>query len=169
MKEDVSQKERIAYDKVLYALERQITATVDWSQYLEVWVLGLDKIVLKNGHRDFVIMNVRLADERLVILGVLAERQKDGVVEFLRGIPKRLSLATHTVCCDIWEGYTEAEWEELKSVRIVINRFHVAKSHRAAADSMREQELMRSRHELAEEEYQQLKGSTWAFRKNLAS
>jgi transposase len=100
-----------------------------------------------------------------VILGVLADRQKDSVVEFLRSIPERLSQTIHTVCCDMWEGYTEAVREELKGVRIVIDRFHVAKSYHAAADSLRKQELKRLRSELTEEEYQQLKGSMWAFRK----
>jgi len=65
----------------------------------------------------------------------------------------------------MWEGYTEAVREELKSVRIVIDRFHVAKSYHAAADSLRKQVLKRLRGELTEEEYQQMKGSMWAFRK----
>ena len=47
----------------------------------------------------------------------------------------------------------------------MIDRFHVAKSYHAAADSLRKQELKRLRSELTEEEYQQLKGSMWAFRK----
>ncbi len=164
--EDVSLKERIAYDQVLGALERRISAKVDWSQYLEIGILGIDEIALKKGHRDFVtIVTAQLADGRLVILGVLADRQKDNVVEFLRSIPQRLSQTIHTVCCDMWEGYTEAVREELQGVRIVIDRFHVAKSYHAAADSLRKQELKRLRSELTEEEYQQLKGSMWAFRK----
>ena len=100
-----------------------------------------------------------------MILGVLADRQKDSVIEFLRSIPECLSQTIHTVCCDMWEGYTEAVREELQGVRIVIDRFHVAKSYHAAADSLRKQELKRLRSELTEEEYQQLKGSMWAFRK----
>lgn len=87
--EDMSLKERIAYDQVLGALERRISARVDWSQYLEIGILGLDEIALKKGHRDFVtIVTAQLADGRLVILGVLADRQKDSVVEFLRGDPR---------------------------------------------------------------------------------
>jgi transposase len=111
------------------------------------------------------IVTAQLADGRLVILGVLPDRQKDSVVEFLRSIPERLSRTIHTVCCDMWEGYTEAVREELQGVRIVIDRFHVAKSYHAGADSLRKQELKRLRSELTEEEYQPLKGSMWAFRK----
>jgi transposase len=164
--EDVSLRERIAYDQVLGALERRIRAEVDWSQYVELGSLGLDEIALKKGHRDFVtIVTARLADGRLVILGVLEDRQKDSVVEFLRSIPQRLSQTIRTVCCDMWEGYTEAVREELPGVRIVVDRFHVAKNYHAAADSLRKQELKRLKGELTEEEYQQLKGSMWAFRK----
>ncbi len=49
--EDVSIKERVAYDAVLGALERRIRAAVDWSAYTRLEVLGLDEIALKKGHR----------------------------------------------------------------------------------------------------------------------
>jgi len=126
--------------------------------------------VLKKGCRDFVtIVTAQLADGRLVILGVLPDRQKDSMVEFLRTIPESLTQTIQTACCDMWESYTEAVREELKNVRIVIDRFHVAKSYHAAADSLRKQELKRLRSVLTEEEYQQLKGSIWAFRKKTVS
>jgi hypothetical protein len=48
----------------------------------------------------------------------------------------------------------------------VIDRFHVAEQYRDAADSLRKQELKRLKLELPHAEYQQLKGSLWAFRKN---
>jgi hypothetical protein len=41
-----SQKEQIAYYQVMGALERRISSIVDWSQYLEVGLLGLDEIAL---------------------------------------------------------------------------------------------------------------------------
>ncbi len=91
--EDVSVKEQLSYDSVLDALERRISAQVDWSQYIEIGVLGLDEIALKKGHRNYVTMvTARLADNRLVIFGVLADRQKDTVIDFLRSIPAILIL-----------------------------------------------------------------------------
>lgn len=164
--EDVRIKERLRYDAVLGALERRIRATVDWSVYTELGVLGLDEIALKKGHRDFVtIVTARLANERVVLLGVLANREKDSVVAFLRSIPLRLSQTIHTVCCDMYEGFTEAVREELKLARIVVDRFHVTRHYQQAADDLRQSELKRLKQDLPKTEYQQLKGSMWAFRK----
>ena len=165
--EDVSIKERLGYDSVLGVLERRISAEVDWSQYTELGTLGLDEIALKKGHRNFVvIVTARLARERVVILGVLPDRQKDTVVDFLRSIPERLKQTIHTACCDMYEGYTEAVREELGYVRIVIDRFHVTRAYQDGLDGLRKQELKRLKRELSAPEYKTLKGSMWALRKN---
>ena len=165
--EDVSLKERVGYDAVLGALERRICAEVDWSAYTALEVLGLDEIALKKGHRDFVTMvTARLEGERVVILGILPDRQKDSVVAFLRSIPLRLCQTIQTVCCDMYEGYSEAVREELPTARIVVDRFHVASHYHQAADGLRKQELKRLKKELPQAEYQALNGSMWAFRKN---
>jgi transposase len=167
--EDVSIKERVAYDAVLGVLERRISAAVDWSAYPVLGVLGLDEIALKKGHRDFVtIVTVRLNNERVGLLGVLPDREKDTVVAFLRSIPQRLSETTHTVCCDMYEGFTEAVREELNTARIVVDRYHVSRYYHQGADDLRQSELRRLKQELPPEEYQLLKGSMWAFRKKPA-
>ena len=167
--EDVSIKERVAYDAVLGALERRISATVDWSSYTSLGVLGLDEIALKKGHRDFVtIVTARLANEQVVLLGVLSDREKDTVVAFLRSIPQRLCQTIHTVCCDMYEGFVEAAREEVKEAQIVVDRFHVTRYYHQAADELRQSELKRLKQELPLEEYQLLKGSMWAFRKKPA-
>jgi len=164
--EDVSLKEGVGYDCVLGVLERRISAKVDWGQYVALGVIGLDEIALKKGHRNFVvIVTARLAGGRVVILGVLPDRQKDSVVEFLRSIPERLKQSLHTVCCDMYEGFSEAVREELPEARIVIDRFHVARAYRDGLDEMRKQELGRLKKELPAGEYKQLKGSLWALRK----
>lgn len=164
--EDVSIKERVSYDAVLGALERRIRAEVDWSAYTRLDVLGLDEIALKKGHRDFVtVVTARLANERVIILGVLADREKDSLVAFLRSMPQRLCLTIHTVCCDMYEGYSEAVREELPKARIVVDRFHVARHYHQGAEGLRQQELRRLKKELPPAEYQDLKGSMWAFRK----
>jgi transposase len=167
--EDVSIKEGVAYDCVLGVLERRISASVDWWQYTDLGVVGLDEIALKKGHRNFVvIVTARLADDRVVILAVLPDRQKDTLVEFLRSIPERLQQTIHTVCCDMYEGYSEAIREELNPVRIVIDRFHVARAYRDGVDDLRKQELKRLKAELPASDYQQLKGHLWALRKKPA-
>jgi transposase len=167
--EDVSLKGGVAYDCVLGVLERRISASVDWGQYEALGVIGLDEIALKKGHRNFVtVVTAHLAEGRVVILGVLPDRQKDSVVDFLRTIPPRLKHSIHTVCCDMYEGFTEAVGEELSQARIVIDRFHVARAYRAGLDELRKQELGRLKKELPASEYQQLKGSMWALRKKPA-
>lgn len=167
--EDVSIKEQLPYDSVLGVMERRIRAETDWSAYQAIGVLGLDEIAIKKGHRNFVtLVTGRLEDHRVVILGVLPGRQKDTVIDFLRSIPMRLAETVHTVCCDMYEGYTEAAREELPKARIVVDRFHVAQHYGKAADQLRKQELKRLKAELPEEAYRLLKGHMWAFRKRRA-
>jgi len=164
--EDVAIKEGVSYDGVLGAMERLIDAQVEWGQYVQIGTLGLDEIALKKGHRDFVvIVTARMENGRVAILGVLADRQKDTVVEFLRSIPERLKKSIHTVCSDMYEGYIEAVREELKASQIVIDRFHVTRSYRDGVDEFRKAEVRRMKEELPEEEYKALKGSLWACRK----
>jgi transposase len=164
--EDVAVKERLSYDSVLGILERHISDKVDWSQYVTLDQLGLDEIALRKGHRDFVvIVTSRLKNGRMVILAVLADRQKDIVVEFLRSIPARLKKTIECACCDMYEGYTEAIREELPEVRLVIDRFHVTRAYRDGLEHVRKTELKRLKNELPEQEYKALKGSMWALRK----
>lgn len=169
--EDVSVKEHLPYDTVAGVLERRVQNKVDWSAYSSLGVLGLDEIALKKGHRDFVvIVTAHLVDEgRVVILGVLPNREKETVVAFLRSIPERLRWTIYTACCDMYAGYVEAVREELSSARIVIDRFHLAEKYRQAADDLRKQELKRLKKELSAADYQKLKGSLWAFRKRSAA
>jgi len=167
--QDVSLKEALAYDQVLGVMERRVNSKVDWGQYDRLNVLGLDEIALRKGHADFVvIVTARLNAERLVILGVLENREKETVIEFLRSIPLRLLQTIQTVCSDMYEGFTEAVREEVASAQLVIDRFHVTRKYREALDSLRKQELKRLRQELSEESYAQLKGSMWALRKKPA-
>ena len=165
--EDVSIKEGLSYASMAGVLERRIEASVDWVGIAEIEILGLDEIALKKGHRDYVtLVTGRLRDGEIIILGVLPGHEKAEVIEFLRLIPLRIIQTIQSVCCDLWEAYTEAAREELPTARIVADRFHVAKHYRHAADQVRKQELHRLKKELSQEEYQKLNGSFRAFRKN---
>jgi len=165
--EDVSIKEGLSYASMAGVLERRIETSVDWVGIAEIEILGLDEIALKKGHRDYVtLVTGRLRDGEIIILGVLPGHEKAEVIEFLRLIPLRIIQTIQSVCCDLWEAYTEAAREELPTARIVADRFHVAKHYRHAADQVRKQELHRLKKELSQEEYQKLNGSFRAFRKN---
>ncbi len=167
--EDVSLKEHLPYDVVLGVIERRIAAQVDWTRYMELGILGLDEIALKKGHRDFVvIVTARLPNRHIAILGVLSDREKITVAQFLHSIPPALAATIHTACIDMYESYLQAVREVLPHVCIVIDRFHLAQKYRDAADTVRKHELKRLKHELPKTEYHQLKGSLWAFRKNQA-
>jgi len=174
--EDVSLKERLSYESMAGALERRIEGSVDWSEIAEIDILGLDEIALKKGHRDYVtLVTGRLRNGGIMILGVLPGHEKAEVIEFLRLIPPRIIQTIQTVCCDLWEAYTEAAREELPNARIVADRFHVAKHYRDAADQVRKHELHHLKKALSKEEYHtcpggrrqgKLNGSYRAFRKN---
>jgi transposase len=165
--EDVSLKEGLSYESVVGVLERRIEVRVDWTEMADIELLGLDEIALRKGQCNYVtLITGRFRGGEIVILGVLPGHEKAGVVEFLRWIPQRILQRVQAVCCDLWEAYTEAVREEIPTARIVADRFHVARHYRNAADDMRKQELHRLKKELSPEDYQTLKGSMHAFRKN---
>jgi len=165
--EDVSIKEGIAYKSVAGVLERRMDKCVDWGQITSVKTLGLDEIALRKGQGNYVtLVTGRLAEGEIVLLGVLPGHEKAEVVDFLRSIPLRILQTIQAVCCDLWEAYTEAVREEIPTARLVVDRFHVAKHYREAAGQVRKEELQRLKKELSKEEYQTLKGSFHAFRKN---
>ena len=120
---------------MLGILERRICMQVDWSEHTCLGTLGLDEIALKKGYRDFVvIVTARLESGHIVLLGVLADREKETVVEFLRSIPERLKKTIGSACCDMYDGFAEAIREELPNVRLVIDRFHVTRAYRESAE-----------------------------------
>ena len=165
--EDVSCKEGLSYACVVGTLERRMDANVDWSMLADVQMLGLDEIALRKGQGHYVtLVTGRFQDGEIMILGVLPGHEKAIVVEFLRSIPQRILQSVQAVCCDLWAAYIEAVREEIPTARIVADRFHVARHYRKAADQLRKQELHRLKKELSKEEYQELKGSMHAFRKN---
>jgi transposase len=168
--QDVSTKERLGYDAVKGVLARCVARQVDWTRYRHLGVLGLDEITRLKGHGDFItIVSARLPEGNLAILGVLANRKKETVKAFLETIPPTLRATIRSVCSDLYEGYLQAVHEVLPQARQVIDRFHVAKLYRQAADTLRKTELKRLRTTLSKDAYRQLKGSLWAFRKNEAN
>src|SRR5256886_16231748 len=82
-------------------------------------------------------------------------------------MPRHLCQTICAVCSDMYEGFVNAAKEVFgKRVKIVIDRFHVAKLYRSGLDSLRKQELKRLKQELSEESYSQLKRTMWALRKS---
>lgn len=167
--QDVSLKEGLGYEAVVGIIDRHIASQVNWLELARLEVLGLDEVALKKGHNDYVvIVSTRLSADRLKILAVLPDREKETVKTFLSGIPTRLQRTIHTVCTDMWPAYVNAVKEVLAQAVVVVDRYHVAKKYRACADTLRKQEVRRLKTEVPEAEYKMLKGVMWPFRKNKA-
>jgi len=170
--EDVRRKEDVGYDAVEGAVERCIHTTVNWDEFDELGVMGIDEIALTKGRRNFVaIITTQQADGHVAVLAVLPDRKKETVRQFLETIPQRLRRTMETVCTDMWEGYVNAvkEFAEAHpevSIEVVVDRYHVAKNYRECVDKVRKRECRRLKKELSETEYEEIKGVMWIVRRN---
>lgn len=165
--EDVCLKENLGEKTVEAMLSESYFGDSPLDHIAYIGTLGLDEIALKKGHRDFVVIVSSRYERRTQLLGVLPNRKKKTVRKFLNLIPDALKTTIDDVATDMYEGYLNAAKEALgESVEIVVDRFHVAQSYRKSADCIRKQEQKRLKKELSEDNYKQLKGLLWAFRKN---
>jgi transposase len=164
--EAVSLKEGIGYETVMGIVRRYMSQEVDWAQFDRLDQMGLDEISLKKGHQDFVtIVSARIEGE-IHLLAVLADRKKETVKAFLQRIPRTLRQTVGSICSDLYEGFINPAKEVFgQRVRIVLDRFHVAKLYRKGLDGLRKQELKRLKSELSEPAYGELKGVMWVLRK----
>ena len=164
---DICIKEDIGYGVVMGIIDRYISHTIDWTIFTHLDVIGIDEIALKKGHKDFVtIVTARIKGET-IILGVVKGRKKKTVKAFLQTIPRDLRQSVHSVCCDMYDGFINAAKEVFgKRMKIIIDRFHVAKLYRKGLDNLRQKELRRLKESLSEEAYKKLQGAMWALRKS---
>lgn len=163
---DVCRKEDITPDALEAIINRWLSQEVDWQTVKPFTTLGIDEIALLKGHGDYIaILTARRQNGEVEPLAVLPDRKKQTVLAWLKTIPVSLRRVITTVCSDMWEGYTSAVREALPKVRIVIDRFHVAKHYREGADNLRKSEVKRLKQELSKEQAKALKGTLWPFRK----
>jgi transposase len=170
--EDVSRKEDVGYDAVEGAIDRCIHSTVNWDEFDELNIIGIDEIALTKGRRNFVaLITTQQADGHVAVLVVLPDRKKETVRQFLETIPKWLRRTMATACTDMWEGYVNALKEFAAvhpevSLDVVVDRYHVAKNYRDCVDKVRKRECRRLKKELSASEYAEIKGVMWIVRKN---
>ena len=163
---DVAIKEGVSYELVSGVIDRNIEKEVDWETIQRLDVIGIDEISLKKGHQDFVVIVTARVGDYVRILGVLKDRKKVTVSHFFSSIPKRLRRTVRYVCSDMYDGFINAAKEVFgKKVRIVADRFHVAKLYREGLEDLRKKELRRLKRELPTATYKKLKGAMWALRK----
>jgi transposase len=165
--QDTSIKEDSGYEAIMGSIDRSIEREIKWEEVPRVAVIGLDEISLKKGHRDFVAIITGRMETETVILGVLPDRKQATVKTFLSSIPPRVRPTIHSVWTDRYEGFVHAAKEVFgKRVKIVMDRFHVAKLYRSGLDSLRKHECKRWKPELSEEADGPFKGAMGALRKS---
>jgi len=165
--EDVSIKEDIGYKSIMGVIDRYISEEVDWDKIKKLEIIGIDEISLKKGHKDYATIITGYLHEKIRILGVLEGRKKETIEEFFRKIPERLRATVKYVCSDMYEGFVNAAYSVFgKEVKVVIDRFHVAKKYRACLDELRKQEIQKLKNDLPKEDYKKLQGAMWAMRKD---
>ena len=104
-------------------------------------------------------------EKEVKVLAVLKDRKKETIIEFFKTIPKTLRKTITSVCSDLYDGFINAAKEVLgEEIRIVVDRFHVAKLYRKVVETVRKTEMKRLKEKLSEEEYKKLKGLMWALR-----
>ena len=75
--EDVSLKERVGYDAVEGALNRQVETEVDWEEIEDLNTVGVDEIALRKGRKNYAaIITARQRNGRVRPLAVLPDRKK---------------------------------------------------------------------------------------------
>ncbi len=165
--EDVSSKEDVGYEAVMGTIDRYISTEVNWKEIKRLFVIGIDEIALKKGHKDFVTIVTMRVGGKTRILAVLKDRKKDTVKKFLLSIPKKLRKTITAVCSDMYDGFINAAKEVLgKKVKIIIDRFHVAKLYRKGLDTLRKSEMKRLKNILSKGRYTKLKNVMWILRKD---
>ena len=164
---DVSIKESLGEKAILGIVNRYIDTKINWREIKRLDVIGIDEISLKKGHKDFVTIVTARIGVKVIILAVLKDRKKETVKEFFLSITNELRKTVKVICSDMYDGFINAAKEVFgKKVRIVADRFHVAKLYRNCLDSLRKIEMKRLKKELPEEKYKALTGIMWILRKD---
>jgi transposase len=151
--EDVSLKWQVGYDAIAGVLDQYRATRVNWQTFATLGVLRSDEIALRKGHRQYVVrIRARLPGGQTRLLAVLPDRTQATVEAFLRTIPDRLRQTVTAVCTDMHDRFLAAIRTVVGADAMVIDRFHVAKHDRAAADDLRKTEMARLKRERTENE-----------------
>ncbi len=162
---DVSNKENISYRTIQTILNAKVATKVNWSNYTDLNVLGIDEIALRKGHKDYVtIISTKSMSAKLTVLSVIKDRKQDDVKLFFNSIPDHLKKTVKHVCTDMHDGYVYAAIEVFGPHAVIIDRYHVSKLYRKPLDNLRIQEMARLKKTLSSEEYAKLNGMMWILR-----
>jgi len=74
---DVSLKEKVGYDAVLGALQRQVDSEVNWDEIQNLGTIGIDEVAHKKGRKSYrAVITARRDDGSVIVLAVLNNRKK---------------------------------------------------------------------------------------------
>lgn len=164
--QDVSRKERISYSTLQTMLNHSVGKKINWDNYANLEIIGIDEISNRKGHQDFVaIISTKDKHGNLSVLAVLDNRKKETVLDFLESIPDHLKKTVKSICTDMYDGFVNAAIEVFRKQAVVVDRYHVAKLYREPLDKLRIKEMARLKEELSAEEYAKLDNMMWILRK----
>lgn len=74
---DVSLKEKVGYDAILGALQRQVAGEVNWAEVENLGTIGIDEVATQKGRKSYqAVITARQDDGTVLILAVLPDRKK---------------------------------------------------------------------------------------------
>ena len=74
---DMSLKEKVGYDAVLGALQRQVESEVNWDKVENLGTIGIDEVAHKKGRKQYrAVVTARQDDGTTIVLAVLKDRKK---------------------------------------------------------------------------------------------
>lgn len=123
--EDVSKKLKVSYKTVASVVDREVSKEVDWSNYTDLNVIGIDEISDRKGHQDYlVIISTKTKSGELSVIAVLTDRSKAGIKSFLDSTPNHLKKTVKSVCTDMYDGFVYAAIEVFRQQVVVVDRYH---------------------------------------------
>lgn len=136
--QDVSHKEDLGYATIETIIDKNIASEIEWAGVNYLNKIGIDEIALKKGHKDFVTIVSAYIEGQLRIIATLKDRKKKTIKNFFLSIPKRLRRTVSIICSDLYTGFIHAAKEVFgKKIKVVADRFHVAKLYRKGLESLR--------------------------------
>jgi hypothetical protein len=106
--EDVSRKEDMGYDAIEGAIKRCILTAVNWDEFQELSVIGIDEIAMTKGRRNYVaIITTQQADGHVAVLAVLPDRKKRHWVRWI-GLCVNSAIMLHGIRERIYQEEADA-------------------------------------------------------------
>jgi transposase len=149
----------LTYERVEGIFFRAINREIEANKGRIFKKIGIDEISMKKGRGQYIVIISDLS--RGCVIGVLEDRSKVKVKEWLQGLSNKQQRKIRWVAIDMWDGYFNAVREEISHAKIVIDRFHVQKTFGEQIDKAHRS----IQSKLSEEDRKELKGSRWIILK----